>query len=68
MRVKCKHGEGVLLGITTNDGEFIGYKVLIDYKEVSEKVEERIYHCLSVTIETDDDFEIELGNGVIAVL
>jgi len=68
MRVKCKYGEGILLGITTNDGEFVGYKVLVDYDEVFEKLEDRIYHCLSVTVKTDDDYEVELGNGVITVL
>ena len=46
-------------------GEFIGYKVLVDYDEVSDKLENRIYHCLSITIKTDDGYEVKFGKGVI---
>jgi len=77
MRVKTKYGNGTLIGVSSNGGINLSFKVLLDNtfpsdlpeeeKELNEikNAESRIYNCLSVDVLTDDGQVIELGKDII---
>ena len=53
MKVKCKYGEGQLIAIDSS-GYFTSYKVLLYVGQVaSNQIEDRIYHAISVEIQSE---------------